>query len=550
MVAHDMRSPIMAAQVSVATIEQFFAAALPSQAGRWCAEVTAACQNVLDFVNQFLTIETLESGGVVLSPSDFVLGDLIDECFEAMASHGEAKSLSFKNRCRDIKVRADRERIKQVVTGLLANAIGAASNQSLVSISSRAQSNDFEIVSVKDDGQPLTKVQRRRIFDKFVQGRGADLDGPSGPGLFVCKMLIQCHGCKVGAESRERGGREFWFSLPRDTQALVPANAQPEPNFAGGFTGQRLGLAGYVRHGLIGKILLLVAIPVIVQGAWLIWIAGQLAKSQALEEAVQQQGDIVAGMHSFLLRGYRAKTNAVFYAVFKDQLYKKQAIEEVQALRRVAADVFSETTKAFLASDLWQEGSELAESQAKQMQGQIAEASSGDVELALAHSTSGIGSAFALNQKLEKLIDRQSLVLAAVSSENEKLRLQVQGLILWAVVLNICLSSLQWWAFRFDITRRMNMLIENARKIPGREALHDKMTGGDEIAVLDKLLHEAASELADCDAQRSEVMRVISQNISAPCKWWPRNSPTLTLRHCPWLCVAMARQILKRPGET
>ncbi len=526
MVAHDMRSPIMASQVSLAILEQFFGAALPSQSRQWCAEIMAACQNVLNFVNQFLTIETLESGGVVLAPSDFVLGELVDECIDALENHLEAKSVSCKNNCGDMTVRADRERIRQVLTTLLTNAIAAAPDHSVISIKERVQSKEFALVSVKDDGQPLTKVQRRRAFDKFVQHRGAAQEGEAaegraaegavGPGLFVCKMLVRAHGGKVGAESPERGGREFWFSLPRDASAQILTGSQSEPHIAGTMALPGTGLSAYVRHGLIGKILLLVAIPVVIQGAWLIWIAGQLAKSQALEEAEKQQGDIVSVMHQFLLRGYRTKTNSVFYTVFKDPQYKKQALEEARALTRLSSDIFTEANQSYPASRLWQEGRELAAASAKQMEVQVGLDSEGDVELALSHSADGIDSALALNRKLEKVIDQQSLALSSVSEQNELLRVQVQSLILWALVFNAGISFLQWWAFRFDITRRMNVLVENARKIPRRAALPEEMKGADEIALLDRLLHQAATDLADCDAQRTGVMHLIAQNISTP----------------------------------
>jgi signal transduction histidine kinase len=118
-------------------------------------------------------------------------------------------------------VRADPERVQQVLTNLLDNAAKNSAPETPIDISVSSEGRDVE-VSVTDRGAGIPADELSRVFDKFVRGRATDTRG-TGLGLYICKRIVEAHGGRIWAES-EPGGTTLTFSLP-----LVPAPTEPPP---------------------------------------------------------------------------------------------------------------------------------------------------------------------------------------------------------------------------------------------------------------------------------------------------------------------------------
>lgn len=110
-------------------------------------------------------------------------------------------------------LRADKERLTQVISNLLDNAI-KFTNRGMISIIIDKSSNGQEVtISVKDTGSGIHPDILPRLFSKFVS---KSFQG-TGLGLFISKSIIEAHGCKVWAENNLDGkGATFTFSLPID----------------------------------------------------------------------------------------------------------------------------------------------------------------------------------------------------------------------------------------------------------------------------------------------------------------------------------------------
>lgn len=110
-------------------------------------------------------------------------------------------------------LRADKERLTQVISNLLDNAI-KFTNRGMISIIIDKSSNGQEVtISVKDTGSGIHPDILPRLFSKFVS---KSFQG-TGLGLFISKSIIEAHGGKVWAENNLDGkGATFTFSLPID----------------------------------------------------------------------------------------------------------------------------------------------------------------------------------------------------------------------------------------------------------------------------------------------------------------------------------------------
>ena len=116
-------------------------------------------------------------------------------------------------------VRADPERVQQVLTNLLDNASKNSAPETPIDISVSVVGREAQ-VAVTDRGAGIPSDELSRVFDKFVRGRATDTRG-TGLGLYICKRIVETQGGRIWATS-EPGGTTLTFALP-----LVPAPTEP-----------------------------------------------------------------------------------------------------------------------------------------------------------------------------------------------------------------------------------------------------------------------------------------------------------------------------------
>jgi len=110
----------------------------------------------------------------------------------------------------DFLVEADKERLSQVISNLIDNAIKFTQEGSIV-ISSQKSDNDSIVVSIKDTGTGIDSKIMPRLFSKFATN---SITG-TGLGLFISKKIVEAHGGRIWAENNPFGkGATFSFTLP------------------------------------------------------------------------------------------------------------------------------------------------------------------------------------------------------------------------------------------------------------------------------------------------------------------------------------------------
>jgi signal transduction histidine kinase len=125
----------------------------------------------------------------------------------------------------DLEVRADPERIQQVLANMFDNAIKNSPVGSPIDVRV-ARTGDDALVEVSDRGLGLTEDELERSFEKFSRGRHAGVTG-TGLGLYICRKIIDAHGGRIWASRRHGGGAVVSFILP------LVAPAAPDPTTEG-----------------------------------------------------------------------------------------------------------------------------------------------------------------------------------------------------------------------------------------------------------------------------------------------------------------------------
>lgn len=116
-----------------------------------------------------------------------------------------------------LPVRADPERIQQVLANLLDNAMKNSPSGTRIDVVLDVSGDDAR-VRVSDRGAGLTEDELGRVFEKFSRGRYTTVTG-TGLGLYICRMIIDAHGGRIWAETRDGGGMTVTFTLARVSDA-------------------------------------------------------------------------------------------------------------------------------------------------------------------------------------------------------------------------------------------------------------------------------------------------------------------------------------------
>jgi PAS domain S-box-containing protein len=174
-------------------------------------------QRLLDLINEVLDIEKIESGRVSLVPEPVELEALLGESIRLNQGYADRfhVRLVLQEERLKVMVRADRNRLMQVMSNFLSNAAKFSPPDSDVEVGVK---RDGEVVrvSVSDRGPGIPEAFRSRIFGRFAQADSADsrIRGGTGLGLAISKRLIDMMEGAVGFEDRPGGGTTFYFDLP------------------------------------------------------------------------------------------------------------------------------------------------------------------------------------------------------------------------------------------------------------------------------------------------------------------------------------------------
>jgi signal transduction histidine kinase len=114
-----------------------------------------------------------------------------------------------------VMVGADRQRIEQVLTNLVQNAIKYSSDTKRIEIACRVEGDEV-VTSVHDYGVGIPAAQQSRVFQRFFRASNVSTSNYSGLGLglFISHGIITRHGGRMWLESAEGQGSTFYFALP------------------------------------------------------------------------------------------------------------------------------------------------------------------------------------------------------------------------------------------------------------------------------------------------------------------------------------------------
>lgn len=216
-VAHELRSPIFNIQGYIHTLIE---GALddPEVSHKFLDKAAKHVDHLSSLVEDLVTISRIEAGELKLEISEFDIKELIKEVIELQDLAAKQKNISLQYRfnAEAVYVRADRQKIRQVLNNLVGNSIkyGHEDGKTLINIE---LAPGIATIKVTDNGEGIAKEHLPRVFERFYRvDKSRSRTVPStGLGLAIVKHFIEAHGQKILATSREGVGSIFSFSLQR-----------------------------------------------------------------------------------------------------------------------------------------------------------------------------------------------------------------------------------------------------------------------------------------------------------------------------------------------
>jgi two-component system, OmpR family, sensor histidine kinase VicK len=207
--AHELRTPV---QSLLVLTEVLHSRVKDIEEHKLLDSTIKSAKRLQRLSNDILDVTRIESQSLELNKERFNLMDVILDVMTDMKSqivNGKVELSSYQS-TQDIFVDADKERIIQVVSNLLNNAI-KFTEEGNIFVSAEIKDNGYVFVSIKDTGQGIHSDIVPRLFSKFAS---KSFQG-AGLGLFISKSIVEVHGGKIWAENNSDGkGATFTFSLP------------------------------------------------------------------------------------------------------------------------------------------------------------------------------------------------------------------------------------------------------------------------------------------------------------------------------------------------
>ena len=217
-VSHELRTPLSLIKGFVETLLEG-AQNDPERCTRFLQTIEKHTDRLTFLIEDLLTVSRLESGQVVMNLHTVDLHDEAQRVMEDLRRRAAEKQATVENAVPPgLRARADADRLQQVLTNLVENAIKYGRSGGRIEIGGQTKPEGWVEMWVKDDGPGIPAEDRERVFERFyrVDRARSRETGGTGLGLAIVKHIVQAHGGEVWLKCDSGQGAAFHFTLRQE----------------------------------------------------------------------------------------------------------------------------------------------------------------------------------------------------------------------------------------------------------------------------------------------------------------------------------------------
>jgi signal transduction histidine kinase len=214
-VAHELRTPMSAIGGFTDNMLDGLGGILSEKHHHYVQRIKANVERIIRMTNELLDLARIETGAVELHFEAIVLREFIRNVLDGLQNIARERGLALRDDISDsLQVHADSDKLTQIVTNLVHNAMKFTPAGGEVRVEAEAQGDGFVQICVADTGCGIEPSQLHKIFDRFHREGSLSLEGRGcGLGLAIVKHLVELQQGQIWVESTPKEGSRFFFTL-------------------------------------------------------------------------------------------------------------------------------------------------------------------------------------------------------------------------------------------------------------------------------------------------------------------------------------------------
>lgn len=188
--------------------------------------------HILSLINDLLDLSASDLNALPVKLSEVNLSDLLKETLMMMMPIARASEININTRIQtdDFTIISDEQRLKQVISNLVSNAIKYNHQGGMINLTLSAKDTNTLVLSIKDNGIGIPEAEQAYLFEPFKRASNSSSIQGSGLGLHLCKQLIEQMGGSIHFKSEYNQGSHFWIELPKHSESRPDRSTLDQTN--------------------------------------------------------------------------------------------------------------------------------------------------------------------------------------------------------------------------------------------------------------------------------------------------------------------------------
>ena len=219
-VSHELKGPLARIDLGVENLRRGVAGAVTTKQHSYLSRIHENTRRLIRMIEELLEVSRIEAGRMTLELSSCSVKEILTEVIEEARPQWQSKKLRVSGTCTDknVQLLADRDKLKQIISNLLDNAIKFTGEKGEISLHATQQNGRVEL-TIADTGIGIAPEHLDHLFERFYQVRPAMANGNGIPpglglGLNIVKTLVELHNGEISVESEVGAGTRVTVRLP------------------------------------------------------------------------------------------------------------------------------------------------------------------------------------------------------------------------------------------------------------------------------------------------------------------------------------------------
>jgi PAS domain S-box-containing protein len=211
-VGHEIKTPLTAIKGFIEILKKRMQEKSYSKTNEYLSIINSEVDRLVKLSNELLGTTQIQTIGILPNKQESDMDDVIRQVIKNIKIAYSSHRIRRRGKIGEV-VNCDKDRIRQVITNLLTNAIKYSPNAKDVFVKISKENNNA-IISIQDFGIGIAIDKQQKIFERYYRATNTNHTSSSGLGLYISAEIIKNHDGKIWVESTEGQGSIFSFSLP------------------------------------------------------------------------------------------------------------------------------------------------------------------------------------------------------------------------------------------------------------------------------------------------------------------------------------------------